>query len=134
MADDLELPDTLEIKHGDDMGVVGSEAKQFYHPEEPARMIDGVHIQQFDYRLDDQEVGVILLNIALDTETDEYHIFIHKGGISPEYGLVGKLEYERTITSNGERVEDIERVPARVFDSMNEYYHDNHDGEPIQKE
>lgn len=133
MADDLLLPDQLEVKHGDDLGTVGPEAKQYYHPDEPARCIDGVHIQQFDYRftLGDRETGVMLLNIALNTETDNYHIFVHKAGINPDYGLVGTLDYERTITSEGERIEDIEQVPERVFEAMNEYYHENHDGEPI---
>lgn len=128
MANDLPLPDNLEIRHGENMSEVGPEAKQYYLPEEDAQIIEGVHIQRFDYRTkpDDIEAAGLLINIGLDKETGDYHLFMHTMGINSDDGLIGGLDYERTIKSDGERVEDIEKVPERIFDAMNTYLNQNH--------
>lgn len=68
-------------------------------------------------------LGVFAFNP--DKETGDYHLFMHKMGINSEHGLVGGLDYERTIKSDGERVEDIEQVPERIFDAMNTYLNQN---------
>ena len=121
------LPDQLEIKHGEKLGHVGPEAKQFYHPDSEPATIGNIQVQRFDYRLalEDKERGVILLDIAHDTEANDYYIFIEKAGISPEEGLISMLDYSATITDS-ERIEDYNSVPERVIEAVNEYFEQNH--------
>lgn len=134
MVKTLELPDELEVIHGDNMGDIGPEAKQYYQPYNPAEIINNIHVQDFEYRITfgERETTVILATIALDVERGSYYVFRHIGGISPQHGIVGALECEAIITNDGERFETVEEVPDKIMDSVEEYFHKYSEGEAIE--
>jgi hypothetical protein len=123
MSKDLPLPDKLKIQHGDEMGTIGPEAKQYYVPDKEAYEHNDIIVQRFDYRvkIGDSETGAFLYEIALDTTDDTYYIFIHTAGISPNDGFVTGLDYTVTI-SNGDRYEDENEIPKKVFETLQQYY------------
>ena len=122
--DSIQLPEKVKIFHGEDIGSVSSDGKEYYVPYKRKRAYGDVHVQKFDYKIPSKSTGLMFMVIAHNTSNNKYHVYIQEvqiGQTDTEAGLMMGLRYKHTLTQSGNMHENKQAVDQSVYNALEKY-------------